>query len=113
LLEDAKARLQRFQSAISAGVEPSAVVEGINRAQADRAAAQAELMKAGEPAGLGEAEVYAMIDLRLDLRFDHEKEAVDVTASPRVNNDVSERGDLNPHTWDISRVRGDHAVSVA
>ncbi len=66
-------------------------------------------MSAGEPAGLGEAEVYAMIDslgnisaaladgqpgrlahlyrdLRLDLRFDHEKEAVDVTTSPRVNN---------------------------
>jgi hypothetical protein len=103
LLEDVEARLQRFQNAISAEVDPSALVEGINRAQADRAAAQAELMKAGEPAGLGEAEVYAMIDslgnigaaladgqpgrlaqlyrdLRLDLRFDHEKEAVDVTA---------------------------------
>ncbi|SEF24595.1 hypothetical protein SAMN05421837_102781 [Amycolatopsis pretoriensis] len=62
LLEDAEARLQRFQNAISAGVDPSAVVEGINRAQADRAAAQAELMAANEPAGLGEAEVYAMID---------------------------------------------------
>ncbi len=108
-LEDAETRLQRFQNAISAGVDPSAVIEGINRAQADRAAAQAELMAVGEPAGLGVAEVYAMIDslgnvsaaladgqpgrlaqlyrdLRLDLRFDHEKEAVDVTASPRVNN---------------------------
>lgn len=30
-------------------------------------------------------------DVRLDLRFDHEKEAVDVTASPRVNN-ASVRG---------------------
>ncbi|GAA1937187.1 zinc ribbon domain-containing protein [Amycolatopsis minnesotensis] len=123
LLEDAEARLQRFQNAISAGVDPSAVVEGINRAQADRAAAQAELMKAGEPAGPGEAEVYAMIDslgdvgaalsggrpeklatlyreLRLDLRYDNEKETVCATVSPRVNN-VRVRGGTRTHVRSI------------
>ena len=84
-------------------------MESINQAQADRAVVQAELASVGEPAGLSEAEVYAMVDslgdigaaltdsepgklaqlyrdLALDLRFDHEKEAVDLTASPRVNN---------------------------
>ena len=36
----------------------------------------------GQPGRL--AQLYR--DLRLDLRFEYEKEAVDVTASPRVNN---------------------------
>ncbi|WP_409464795.1 recombinase family protein [Amycolatopsis sp. GA6-003] len=108
-LEEAEAKIRRFQDAIAAGIDPAAVVESINQAQADRAVAQAELANRGEPAGLSEAEVYAMIDslgdigaaladsepgklaqlyrdLALDLRFDHEKEAVDLTASPRVNN---------------------------
>lgn len=104
-----EAKIRRFQDAIAAGIAPAAVVESINQAQADRAVVQAELASVGEPAGLSEAEVYAMVDslgdigaaltdsepgklaqlyrdLALDLRFDHEKEAVDLTASPRVNN---------------------------
>ncbi|WP_084145477.1 recombinase family protein [Amycolatopsis jejuensis] len=108
-LDEAEAKLRRFQDAIGAGIDPAALVESINEAQADRAVAQAELASTGQPAGLTDAEVYAMIDslgdigtalndgepgklaqlyrdLALDLRFDHEKEAVDVTASPRVNN---------------------------
>ncbi|MFI5563334.1 recombinase family protein [Amycolatopsis japonica] len=108
-LEEAEAKLRRFQDAIAAGVDPTALVESINEAQADRAAAQGALAAAGEPAGITDAEVYAMIDslgdigtaladsepgklarlyrdLRLDLRYDNEKEAVYATTSLRVNN---------------------------
>lgn len=38
-LADAEARLQRYQAAIAAGVDPAALVEAINEAQAQRAAA--------------------------------------------------------------------------
>ncbi|MFC9250182.1 hypothetical protein [Amycolatopsis thailandensis] len=108
-LEEAEAKLRRFQDAIAAGVDPMALVESINEAQADRAAAQGALAVAGEPAGITDAEVYAMIDslgdiraaladsqpgklarlyrdLRLDLRYNNEKEAVYATTSLRVNN---------------------------
>jgi DNA invertase Pin-like site-specific DNA recombinase len=107
-LADAEAKLRRFQTAIEAGIEPAALVEAINQAQAERAAARAELENTEEPSLLTEAEVYAMVDslgdvgaalsggsldklaqlyrdLRLDLRYDNEKEAVYATASPRVN----------------------------
>ncbi|MFD6073779.1 recombinase family protein, partial [Amycolatopsis lurida] len=108
-MEEAAAKLRRFQDAIAAGVDPMALVESINEAQGDRAAAKGALAAAGEPAGITDAEVYAMIDslgdigaaladsepgklarlyrdLRLDLRYDNEKEAVYATTSLRVNN---------------------------
>jgi DNA invertase Pin-like site-specific DNA recombinase len=101
-------QLKRFQAAIAAGIDPAGLVEAINAAQAERAAAQAELVSGQPRDGITDAEVYAMIDslgdvgatlkgggpealadlygkLRLELRYDNEKEAVDVTASPRVN----------------------------
>ena len=110
-LAEAEARLRRFQAAIEAGVDPTALVEAINAAQAQRAAARAELDGAPAPSALTEAEVYAMIDslgdvgtalsdarpesltqlyqnLRLELRYEPHERAVVVTASPRV---VSER----------------------
>lgn len=59
---DAEAKLRRLQAAIEAGVEPSALVEAINDAQAQRAAARAELDSAARPNAVSEAEVYAMID---------------------------------------------------
>jgi hypothetical protein len=40
---DAERRLLRFQAAIAAGADPAAVVEPMNQAQAERAAAQAEV----------------------------------------------------------------------
>jgi hypothetical protein len=40
---EAEARLRRFQAAIEAGVDPAALVEAMNDAQAQRAAARAEL----------------------------------------------------------------------
>jgi hypothetical protein len=42
-MADAEARLRRFQAAIAAGIDPAALVEVINTAQAERAAAPAEL----------------------------------------------------------------------
>ncbi|MQA11841.1 MAG: hypothetical protein GEU98_25500 [Pseudonocardiaceae bacterium] len=48
--------------AIDAGVDPTAVVESINEAQAQREAARAELDGAPAPNTLDVAEVYAMID---------------------------------------------------
>jgi hypothetical protein len=61
-LADAEARLRRFQAAIASGVDPAALVEAINEAQADRAAARAELANTPRPNALTDAEVYAMID---------------------------------------------------
>src|SRR5262249_15137002 len=42
-LADAEARLRRFQAAIALGIDPAALVEVINSAQKERAAARAEL----------------------------------------------------------------------
>ncbi|MGH3905431.1 MAG: hypothetical protein ACRDTE_14765 [Pseudonocardiaceae bacterium] len=104
-LADAEARLHRFQTAIAAGVDPAALVESINQAQVQRAAAQAELDGAPAPTALTEADVYAMIDylgdvghalsqadparleelyaaLRLDMTYDAEARVVDVTVRP-------------------------------
>lgn len=109
-LSDAETRLRRLQSAIEAGVEPAAVVDAINEVQALRAAARAELENVPEPNLVTDAEVYAMIDslgdvgtalggcmpekaaslyeaLDLEIRYDHETAAADVTIQPmkRVN----------------------------
>lgn len=61
-LAEAEARLRRFQTAIEAGVDPAALVETINEAQAQRAAAKAELENTPTPTALTDAAVYAMID---------------------------------------------------
>lgn len=118
-LEDAQARLRRLRDAIEAGVDPAALVEAINQAQAQRTAARAEL-DAAPPAPdiLSNAEVYAMIDslgdighalnranparmqvlyeeLRLEMIYNPEVKAVDVAIRPFggvVN--VSEAGHL-------------------
>ncbi|WP_188989414.1 recombinase family protein [Saccharopolyspora thermophila] len=61
-LADAEARLRRFQAAIAAGVDPAALMEAINEAQAERAAARAELDDERAPNALSSAEIHAMID---------------------------------------------------
>jgi hypothetical protein len=109
-LADAEAKLRRFQDAVGAGIDPAALVEAINQAQAERASARAELDNTPAPNSLTEAEIHAMIDslsdvgaalssaspdrlatlyreLRLDLRYENAEEAVYVTASPRVNSE--------------------------
>lgn len=108
-LADAESRLRRHQAAIEAGVNPAAVVEAINTAQAEREAARAELQHLPKPTVIEAAEVYARLDsmddvaralnsrtperitqvyrdLGVQLSYDNEKEAVVVTASPRVSN---------------------------
>ncbi len=106
---DAERRLQRFQAAIAAGADPAAVIEPMNQAQAERAAAQAEIDAAPKKgAALDVAEVYAMIDslgdvgatladarpaalnrlykeLNISAVYQPEERAVDVTARPRVD----------------------------
>lgn len=104
-LSEAETRLRRLQSAIEAGVDTAAVVDAINEAQALRAAARAELANIPEPNLVTDAEVYAMIDslgnvgaalsgakperaaslyeaLDLEIRYDHETAAADVTIRP-------------------------------
>ncbi|MET9262663.1 zinc ribbon domain-containing protein [Amycolatopsis sp. NPDC004079] len=104
-LADAESRLRRHQAAIEASMDPAAVVEAINTAQA----ARAELQHLPKSTVIEAAEVYARPDsmddvaralnsrtperitrvyqdLGVQLRYDNEKEAVVVTASPRVSN---------------------------
>jgi hypothetical protein len=66
-LADAEARLRRFQAAIASGIGPAALVDAINEAQAQRAAARAELDGTPAPKLLTDAEVYAMVDSRGDV----------------------------------------------
>ena len=61
-LADAEARLRKFQAAIVAGVDPNALVEVINAAQAERQAAQAEINNTSAPDLMDAAEVYARVD---------------------------------------------------
>src|SRR3981081_1566833 len=58
----AEARLQGVRAAIEAGVQPNALVESINDAQQQRAAAKAELENTPALNVLDTAEVYALID---------------------------------------------------
>jgi DNA invertase Pin-like site-specific DNA recombinase len=61
-LAEAEQALSRFQDAVVAGVDPSALVEGINKTKAQRDAVRAELANQPEATVLDVAEVYAMID---------------------------------------------------
>lgn len=114
-LTDAETRLRRHQAAIEAGVNPAALVELINEAEAARAAAQSELDHLTEPEILTDAAIWAMIDslgditaaldtarperlstlyeaLRLELRYKPQDQAVLVTATPRVGNECVRGG---------------------
>lgn len=52
-LADAEAWLRKFQAAIAAGVDPTALVEVINAAQAERVTAQAEINNTPASRNLG------------------------------------------------------------
>jgi hypothetical protein len=105
---DAERRLRKLQEAIAAGVDPTALVEPINQAQADRVAAQAEIDNQPAAGELDRAEVYAMIDslgnvgatladakpaglarlyraVDLRLRYEPKEQAVYATACPGVD----------------------------
>lgn len=66
-LKDADKRLRRHRAAIEAGVNPAALVEPINAAEAERSAAKAELANLPEPSHVTAAEIYARIDMIADL----------------------------------------------
>ena len=106
-LADSQMRLRRHQAAIEAAVEPTALVDAINQAQANRAAAQAEIDHAPAAELLDTATVEEIVnsladmakaidrtprpdlahlyhELRLDLRCQPYERAVDVTIRPRV-----------------------------
>ena len=66
-LKDAEEALRRLQAAIVAGIDPAAVKEPINVAQAQREAARVALASAPPSGRLDVAEVYAMIDALGDV----------------------------------------------
>jgi hypothetical protein len=61
-LAEAEQALTRFQDAIAAGVDPSTLVEAINRAKAQRDTVRADLAHQPKATAMDAAEVYAMID---------------------------------------------------
>jgi hypothetical protein len=66
-LKDAEEALRRLQAAIVAGIEPAAVKEPMNAAQAQREAARVALAAEPPSSRLDVAEVYAMIDALGDV----------------------------------------------
>lgn len=66
-LADAETAMRRLQDAILAGVDPAAVRDAINAAQAQRETARAELAAVPGTARLTDAEIYAMIDALGDV----------------------------------------------
>ncbi|MFC5288508.1 recombinase family protein [Actinokineospora guangxiensis] len=102
--------VEALSAAIAAGVDPSALVEVINQAQAECETARAEIGNFPTSGSLDQAEVYAMIDalgdvgavlkdarpqrlmdlyrdLRLKVSYRNDREAVVTTASLRVSNE--------------------------
>jgi cell division protein FtsB len=65
---DAEARLARHLAAIEAGVDPQALVTAMNAAQADKAAAQAELKSLPKISRPTETEIRKLIDSLGDIR---------------------------------------------
>lgn len=102
-------------AAIESGANSVALVDAINRAQEEREAARKELEQLPSGRTLDIAEVHAMVDylgdvgaamdranpvefqelyeaLRLELVFDHEAKAVDVTVRPAGRGSARVRG---------------------
>ncbi|WP_338760232.1 recombinase family protein [Nocardia vulneris] len=65
---DADTKLQRHLAAIEAGVDPAAFVASMNTAQAEKAAARAELDAIPKPIRLTETELHKLIDSVGDIR---------------------------------------------
>lgn len=66
-LSDTEGRLRRLQSAIEAGVDPAALVESINEAQAQRTALRTEMANAPALNLATDAEIYARVDALGDV----------------------------------------------
>ncbi|WP_433710170.1 hypothetical protein ACQP2U_27910 [Nocardia sp. CA-084685] len=65
---DAEARLARHLAAIEVGVDPQALVAAMNTAQADKAAAEAELKSLPKIQRLTDTEIRKLIDSLGDVR---------------------------------------------
>ncbi len=114
-LADAEAKLRRHQAAIEAGIDPTALVEAVNAANAERAAARAELNNLPVAQTLTEDTVRAMLEslgeitsvlnrasfddlapvyeeLDLQVRFEPTERVALVSVSPRVVNECVRGG---------------------
>ncbi|MFE9577020.1 hypothetical protein ACFYO1_11600 [Nocardia sp. NPDC006044] len=67
-ITDADTKLQRHLAAIEAGVDPAAFVTSMNAAQAEKAAARAELDAIPKPIRLTETEMHKLIESAGDIR---------------------------------------------
>ncbi|MGY1976299.1 recombinase family protein [Nocardia gipuzkoensis] len=116
---DAEARLARHLAAIEAGVDPQALVTTMNAAQADKAAAQAELKSLPKINRLTETEIRKLIDslgdiraaltagdptdkaqlyraLDLEVRYQHQQQLASVGATPSGVSAGVRRGSRTP-----------------
>ena len=119
-LANAEAKLRRHHAAIESGIDPAALVDAINQAQAERVAARAELNERPAAQELTRQDIETMVDsigdigtaltkaqpqsltvlyetLRLQMVYDSSSQVVDVTVQPhgRVNN-ARVRGGIRP-----------------
>ncbi|HZD16225.1 MAG TPA: hypothetical protein VE196_14110 [Pseudonocardiaceae bacterium] len=119
-LTNAEVKLRRHQAAIEAGIDPAALIDAINQAQAERAAARAELDGQPAPQELTRQDIEAMIDsigdisttlteaqpqhlttlydaLRLQMVYNPDTHIVNVTVQPRGRvNSARVRGGTRP-----------------
>lgn len=118
-ITQARAMLRRLQDAIKAGVNPVALVDSINEAQAGLEAAEAEQANQPEVRTITRAEVYAMIDylgdvgaalkrsdpaelqklyeaLRLEMIYHAEEKAVEVVIRPGRDSERVRGGTRTP-----------------
>jgi hypothetical protein len=114
-LADAEAKLRRHQAAIEAGIDPTALVEAVNTANAERAAARAELNNLPQSQTLTEDDIRTLLtslgditsvlnraslddlapvyqDLGLQIRFEPIERIALVSLSPRVVNECVRGG---------------------
>ncbi len=112
---DAEAKLVRHRAAIEAGVDPLALVDAMNAAQAEKARAQVELDTIPKPVLVTAIEINKLIDslgdvaavlnagaeadqaalyeaLNVEIRYLHQQKIASVSASPCVVNTGVRRG---------------------
>ncbi|MFF0488522.1 hypothetical protein ACFYTQ_05815 [Nocardia sp. NPDC004068] len=104
-IRDADTKLDRHRRAIEAGVDPIALVDAMNAAQAEKAIATAELEQIPKPIKLTTSQIEKMIDalgdvravldagrpedkqalyaaMNVQIRYDHRRQVATVTADP-------------------------------
>ncbi|MGV9365629.1 zinc ribbon domain-containing protein [Amycolatopsis sp. NPDC003731] len=138
-VEECDRALGRHRAALEAGADVKLVTSWITETQARRTEAKARLVTRPLPQRLTKEQIAELIERLGDIRnalaaADTDRKAevyrqlqLHATYHPgkrlvRIETSLDAhswgygkcpRGDLNPHTWDISRVWGDHALMVA